>query len=151
MGKEKNIFAIVLLLILIIMVLLAFGFNKFAAFMPLVIGIPAVILAAVNIFVEFKHDKEAEQKGLEKTSSKFSWWVAHGDELLIWFWVLGLVILVGMIGVLWGGGTFLFLFLLFKSKQKLHISLLITIIFMLAIYTFLFNVLSLKLYPGILL
>ncbi len=146
-----TIFALVLLLILTVMVLLAFGFNRYAAFMPLVIGIPATILAAVNFIGGIKNDKtQAEQDAAGDVNGEFSWWAAHRDEVRIWAWILALLVLVVLFGILWGGGIFVFIFLLLESRQKIYTSLLITLILELSIYGFLYIVMGLKLYPGIL-
>lgn len=105
--------ALLVLVIFLVMTLLALGFPEKARLMPLLIGIPASLLALIQLVNEIRHSREESATNvLGLTAAErmmFSW------TFLFFFGILGF-------GFLYGAPALVFGFLLVGKKETLTVA-----------------------------
>lgn len=133
------------------MVFSAFGFNHIAAFMPLVVGIPVLILSFIDVVKEVKRaNLESKQNKESETSGSLKdWFKLNNNEFRIWLWFTSFILGIILTGILFAGALFMFFFITFEAKQKWWVSLLITVSLVMAVYLFFDTALGLTFYRGI--
>lgn len=111
-GRVATAFTV--LVIFLSMTLLALGFPEKARLMPLLLGIPASLLALIQLVNEVRHSRgEAAKDTPGLTSAErlmFTW------TFLFFFGILGF-------GFLYGAPVLVFGFLLFGKKETLTVAL----------------------------
>lgn len=111
-GRVATAFAV--LVIFLAMTLLALGFPEKARFMPLLIGVPASLLALIQLFNEVRHSRGEAAKATSGLNAAerlmFTW------TFLFFFGILGF-------GFLYGAPVLVFGFLLLGKKEKLSVAL----------------------------
>lgn len=149
----------------LIFVIIASSYDRQTRMFPLIIGVPGLILCvilfssyyipAVNKRLTtikqkefFKaHDKE-EQEDDEKKKKEFK--NTFLKELNITIWIIGFLITVYMLGFMTTIPLFTFLFLKFREKENLIISILFSTSSWVVIYIMFIVILKAQLYGGIL-
>ena len=118
----RHVFNMGVVVILAVVVITASSYAKQAALLPLLVGIPALILAVANTIVDFlesrrqvkgtmKEEKEGLPPGADtKATSKFA------RERTVFLWVLGLFISLYLIGFI--ATTFFYTFLSLKVRSR---------------------------------
>ena len=116
----RHVFNIGAVVVLLIVVVMAMGYNKQAAMMPLLIGVPVLILAVAQMVVDFRADKRREgvvknenapapDRTGEDTSTRLS------KEVNVSLWVIGMFVSIYLVGFL--VTTFLYTLLSLKVRS----------------------------------
>ena len=138
--KTETLFTILLALVMLTLVLIAlFSYPLQAKLFPLVIGIPTLILAAIQVVRDtlprFQPRKDNAGKG---NGERFSSWIRElkGKNLgylLTFAWIAGLILAIFLIGFY--GAIPMFLFLFFKLHgQRWLFSTIMTIVMSSVLY-----------------
>ncbi|WP_206812845.1 tripartite tricarboxylate transporter TctB family protein [Paradesulfitobacterium ferrireducens] len=161
------IFNILFILVFVLAIIIALGYNSRARMAPLVIAIPGLAVTIGRLVVELRGNKDKENKDKEnkdkekKTKDKFdhenqegnepekSKPVAKFSELNSFSWAVGLFLLLYVVGFLVAIPIYLFLFLKVRSQEKLVFSLIFSLVSWGALYLFFGMVLHIPLYEGI--
>jgi len=162
--EMEIIFSFLLLLMFLIFVIIAISYDRQTRMFPLVIGVPGLILCVIlfssyyilavskrlntikqkEFFkihdIEKQEDIEKKKKELKKISFK---------ELNIIIWIIGLLITVYILGFIITIPLFIFLFLKFREKENLIISILFSTVSWAVIYIMFILILKAQLYGGI--
>lgn len=165
--KIEIYFTLFLLLIFLIFVILAIGYNPTARVVPLIVGIPGVILCAILLssyyipavdkrintlkqktFFEVEvGDEKKQQKNLQKSEEEFK--KTSLKELNMVAWIIGFLIGIYILGFIVAIPLFTFLFLKFREKESLRMSILVSAGSWAAIYTMFSLLLKAQLYSGL--
>lgn len=115
--------AMVMLGIFVIMTLLALDFPTKAKLMPLLIGIPAVLLGVVQLIIEYRAVAQeladsGKQVDAEKEAKE-----GKKDEKQMIIWITLFFITILSLGFIYASPILVFSFLYFGSKESLKIAL----------------------------
>jgi hypothetical protein len=115
--------AIVMLGIFLIMTLLALDFPTKARLMPLLIGIPAVLLGLVQLIIEYRAvalelTEGGKQVDVEKDGKE-----GKKDEKQMIMWITVFFITILSLGFIYAAPILVFSFLYFGSKESMKIAL----------------------------
>ena len=158
------IFSLFLLLIFLIFLIIASSYDRQTRMFPLIIAVPGFILCLIlfsSYYIpavskrittikqkeffktydrEEQEDDEKKKKELKKISLK---------ELNITIWIIGLLITIYILGFMITIPLFIFLFLKFREKESLRISILISAGSWAVIYVMFRLLLRAQLYGGL--
>jgi Tripartite tricarboxylate transporter TctB family len=135
----------------------AFDFAPAARLLPLVFGIPTLMLSLVTLGVEIQGQRTGNvRRGTSSESlhaagpatprQQREW---RSRELRIIGWLLGLLALVVLVGFIWALPAFLVLFLRISGRQRWPVVAGVAIGVFLVIYGLFSLALRLPLYPGL--
>jgi len=96
-NLEERIFSGSVLVFILLFVILGFGYNSIAKIAPLVVGIPGIFLATLQLLANFRR-KEAKKKSYEGNFKNI---------LTVWLWLAYYIFLIWLVGFFIG--TFLFI------------------------------------------
>lgn len=123
----KVLTTLVMLLIFTTMTLLALDFTPKARLMPLLVGIPAVLLALVQLIMDYRSavadlSKPAAEGTIAAPADKKVHTGSQGEtQMFIWIFLFFLGIL--LFGFVYASPVLVFSFLYFGSKESMKISL----------------------------
>jgi predicted metal-binding membrane protein len=121
----------------------ALTFSPEARLMPLVVGVPAAVLALLQFFHELRFSQLAEGRRFTHQD------ISQAGIMLAWF--TGLVLSTIAIGVLAATALFLAFFLYLHHRRNLIYAVAISAGFSSVIYLFFTSALGIELFKGILL
>ena len=138
----EKIFNIAILLVVLFFIVEALDFTPKARLIPLIIGVPALVLAVIQVISDYVLVKK--ESGSKEPSEER----ARQNTVLIW-----LLVLVGLIyvfGLLLGLALYLLLFIRFVSKESWIMSVGIGAAGFIAVYLLFVQLLHYPLYKGLL-
>ena len=157
MLSERIVLSAILVAVLAYAVVDAFDFTLAAQLLPLVFGIPTLVLSIIVLGIEIHGRRtgkiwrgtssESLQAAGPATAEQERLW--RSRELRIIGWLLGLFALVVLIGFLWALPIFLVLFLRIRGEQKWPIVAGVALGVFLFVYGLFALALRLPLYPGL--
>ena len=115
--------AIVMLGIFLIMTLLALDFPTKAKLMPLLIGIPAVLLGLVQLIIEYRAVAQELAEGGKQADAEKEGKEGKKDEKQMIMWITVFFITILSLGFIYASPILVFSFLYFGSKESLKIAL----------------------------
>lgn len=115
--------AIVMLGIFLIMTLLALDFPTKAKLMPLLIGIPAVLLGLVQLIIEYRAVAQELAEGGKQADAEKEGKEGKKDEKQMIMWITVFFITILSLGFIYAAPILVFSFLYFGSKESLKIAL----------------------------
>ncbi|MGK0297810.1 MAG: hypothetical protein ACI9XC_001427 [Gammaproteobacteria bacterium] len=117
----RVITAFIMLLIFSIMTTMAFGFPSKAKLMPLMFGIPGVILGLAQLIMEIKHvlGKHATQTGDVTEEAKLE----RKNELQMFLWVFLFFVFITSFGFVYSSPFLVFGFLYIAKSESLKIAI----------------------------
>ena len=153
-SSFRHLFNLVVVVILAAAVIMAMGYNRQARLMPLLIGIPILILAIVHTMLEFRDHIPAEKevKISEKPYSPDGRGTERSEfakEVAISLWILGLFVSIYLFGHLITTLFYTFLALKIRARFSWKISLGVAIGSWAFIYFMLVKLLQASLYDGV--
>lgn len=142
----KVVFDGVLVLIFAVMVVMSFGYNSQARLVPLIIGIPSLVMSIVQLIADgfpslqrklsitqqrgvsaiggYLHDHDEDRETL-KEPTEYIKKAEIKRAVRVFGWLILLTILLGVVNYHIGIPIFIFLFMLLESRVKLLTSLLV--------------------------
>lgn len=162
--KAEIIFSLFLLLMFLTSVIIAISYDRQTRMFPLIIGVPGLILCVIlfsSYYIPtvskrlttikqkefFKANDKEEQEDDEKKKKEFK--KVSLKELNITIWIIGLLIIIYILGFMITIPLFIFLFLKFREKENLIISILFSVSSWVVIYIMFILILKAQLYGGI--
>lgn len=162
--KAEIIFSLFLLLMFLTSVIIAISYDRQTRMFPLIIGVPGLILCVIlfsSYYIPavskrlttikqkefFKAQDKEEQEDDEKKKKEFK--KVSLKELNITIWIIGLLIIIYILGFMITIPLFIFLFLKFREKENLIISILFSVSSWVVIYIMFILILKAQLYGGI--
>ncbi|HBW34159.1 tripartite tricarboxylate transporter TctB family protein [Desulfosporosinus sp. BICA1-9] len=143
--KGSVVFAFVLFLFFIVFIGIALTYNQQARMVPLVIGIPSLLLSAGVLWNTWSNPKPSQSEKESKIKK-----VSSNQELLITFaWFFALLILVYLFGFLFVIPIFLLAYLRLAGKESWVLSIAISLSAWLVIMILFVMILKVDLYKGI--
>ena len=142
MGKKSSgetIFAFIILLLFSLFVYFALGYKPQVRIVPLVVAMPALLLALWQFYLTFRAEQVKAKRDDEEAAVP-----AKKNILVIWLWLVFLVATAYIIGMLAASFVFLFCFLRFFSFKSWRLSAVVSVLFFSVIYL-LFHVILEKL------
>ena len=115
--------AIVMLGIFLIMTLLALDFPTKAKLMPLLIGIPAVLLGLVQLIIEYRAVAQELAEGGKQADAEKEGKEGKKDEKQMIMWITVFFITILSLGFIYAAPILVFSFLYFGSKESMKIAL----------------------------
>jgi len=115
--------AIVMLGIFLIMTLLALDFPTKARLMPLLIGIPAVLLGLVQLIIEYRAVALELAEGGKQVDVEKEGKEGKKDEKQMIMWITLFFITILSLGFIYAAPILVFSFLYFGSKESMKIAL----------------------------
>ena len=164
--KIEIIFSLFLLLMFLIFLIIASSYDRQTRMFPFIIGIPGLILSIIlfsSYYIPavsrristikqkefFKtYDREEEKEDDEKKKKELK--KALLKELNITIWIIALLVTIYIMGFMMTVPLFIFLFLKFREKENLKVSILISAGSWAVIYVMFRLVLGAQLYGGML-
>jgi hypothetical protein len=149
----RHIFNLSVVVLLVVYVVTAMGYNRQARLMPLVISIPVLILAIWHTVLDFMAERKLKQVQSRKTPPASEAPAAVESELkkeiIVFVWVIFLFVSLYLIGFI--ATTFLFSFLSLKIRSgfSLKSSLGVSVGSLVFLYVLLIKGLQVDLYPGV--
>lgn len=128
---------VVMLVIFVAMVAIAWGYPAQSRFLPLLIGIPGIVLTLVQLFQDMRKKREAP-----RTDTR--------QEVVLFAYLGGLVAGVILFGFWWTAPVFLVLFLRWHEREKWWFVASLTATAWLVIYVVFDRLLELTLHGGFL-
>jgi len=141
-GKKSSgetIFAFIILLLFSLFVYFALGYKPQVRIVPLVVAMPALLLALWQFYLTFRAEQVKAKRDDEEAAVP-----AKKNILVIWLWLVFLVATAYIIGMLAASFVFLFCFLRFFSFKSWRLSAVVSVLFFSVIYL-LFHVILEKL------
>lgn len=115
--------AIAMLGIFLVMTLLALDFPTKARLMPLLIGIPAVLLGLVQLIIEYRAVALELAEGGKQVDVEKDGKEGKKDEIQMIMWITVFFITILSLGFIYASPILVFSFLYFGSKESLKIAL----------------------------
>ncbi len=115
--------AIAMLGIFLVMTLLALDFPTKARLMPLLIGIPAVLLGLVQLIIEYRAVALELAEGGKQVDVEKDGKEGKKDEKQMIMWITVFFITILSLGFIYAAPILVFSFLYFGSKESLKIAL----------------------------
>ena len=115
--------AIAMLGIFLVMTLLALDFPTKARLMPLLIGIPAVLLGLVQLIIEYRAVALELAEGGKQVDVEKDGKEGKKDEKQMIMWITVFFITILSLGFIYASPILVFSFLYFGSKESLKIAL----------------------------
>lgn len=140
------LFSLLLMLILVWFVVTASGYNETARFVPLVVGIPTLLLAVYQVQVDWRKAAKASKAAAPKKSEGVS---AARTEWIATLWVISCFIVIWLIGFEWGLPLYSFAYAKVKGKQPWLLSLVPAVAAYLVMWIFFLQILHVPLYEGV--
>ncbi|MDN5301010.1 MAG: hypothetical protein PWQ60_524 [Thermoanaerobacteraceae bacterium] len=157
-------FSCFLLMIFLVFTIIAIGYNPQARVAPLVVGIPAIFLSALLLVsyyipavdkkintmkqMELFEMEEKKKKGDNK-QNKEEKKEPIIRELNITLWIIGLLLSIYILGFIIAIPIFVFLYLMFREKEKLSTSIIVSLGTWAGIYVMFIILLKAQLYGGV--
>ena len=136
----------------------ASDFNDAAGLMPLIIGIPTLVLSAIVLAMEIASQWIGKPRKTEGAmdgsrqgrdlSPKERRDLARREGSLI-LWLIGLVLLVWLFGLLWSIPVFLVLFLWLQGREPWRLNIAISLGTWAVVYLLFVQILNMELYQGL--
>ncbi len=114
--------ALIMLIIFSVMTVLAIDFPSKGKLMPLMVGIPAVLLAFIQLIMEYRTVAAADTVSVAKTADKHGKGDKKGEKQMI-LWTVMFFIGILLFGFVAASPVLVFAFLYFGSKESLKVSL----------------------------
>ncbi len=114
--------ALIMLIIFSVMTVLAIDFPSKGKLMPLMVGIPAVLLAFIQLIMEYRTVAAAGTESAAKTADKHEKGDKKGEKQMI-MWTVMFFIGILLFGFVVASPVLVFSFLYFGSKESLKVSL----------------------------
>lgn len=115
--------AAVMLGIFAIMTVMALDFPTKARLMPMLIGIPAVLLGLVQFIIEYRAVAQELAEGGKKVDAEKEAKEGKKDEKQMIIWITLFFITILSLGFIYASPILVFSFLYFGSKESLKIAL----------------------------
>lgn len=115
--------AIAMLGIFLVMTLLALDFPTKAKLMPLLIGIPAVLLGLVQLIIEYRAVAQELAEGGKQADAEKEGKEGKKDEKQMIMWITVFFITILSLGFIYAAPILVFSFLYFGSKESMKIAL----------------------------
>ena len=155
MAKLKeSFFTLLILICAIVYIIMATGYGPQARMMPIIVGIPAVVISIVQLVFDFtgrdkkKAKKDSEQDIPDEHSILGK---ASGAQTVAMFVSLGVLFgLIYLVGFIIAIPIFLFGFLITIAKKKVLRAVVFSVALSSVIYVLFVTVLQAQLYKGIL-
>ncbi|GAB6153797.1 hypothetical protein JCM17380_25470 [Desulfosporosinus burensis] len=144
--KGSVVFAFVLFLFFIVFVGLALTYNPQARMVPLVIGIPSLILSAGMLWNTWSKAKTSQ---LVEKESEIKKEFSNRDLLMTFAWFFALLIMVYLFGFLYVIPIFLLAYLRLSGKESWVLTITISLSACLVILILFVMILKVDLYKGI--
>lgn len=142
---EERILALFFFVVLLWFVITASGYSAKARFVPLVIGIPALVLAAYQLQSDWRKPVKSESD-LEGANNSEKTRRELGSGL----WVVGCFVLIWLVGFTIGLPVYAYAYAKVRGKEGWLISLVPAAIAFLVLWVLFVNFLHIPLYQGIL-
>lgn len=142
--------ALVMLIIFSVMTLLAFDFPSKGKLMPLMVGIPAVLLAFIQLIMEYRTVAAAGTVVVDATTDKHDKGDKKGEKQMI-LWTVLFFIGILLFGFVSASPVLVFAFLYFGSKESLKVSLISSISTWAVIYFTFVKWFQISLFSGLIL
>lgn len=141
----QALFSLLLMLILVWFVVTATGYNETARFVPLVVGIPTLLLAVYQVQVDWRKAARASKAATEKPESVPS----DRNETNAALWVISCFVVIWLIGFEWGLPLYSFAYAKVKGKQPWLLSLVPAVAAFLVMWIFFLQILHVSLFEGV--
>jgi len=142
--------ALVMLTIFVLMTVLALDFPLKSRLIPMMIGIPAILLALVQLVIEYRavtlKSDAAELAKPEKEEKE-----GQKDEKLMFLWTFLFFIGILCFGFVYASPVLVFGFLYFGSKESLKVSIISAVATWLVIYVSFVQWFQIPLFSGLIL
>lgn len=142
----RALFSLLLTLILVWFVVTATGYNATARFVPLVVGIPTLLLAVYQVQADLRRAPKASKAkapGSEEGGSEI------GKELNSILWIVSCFVLIWLIGLEWGLPLYSLAYAKVRGKQPWLLSLVPAVAAYLVMWIFFLQILHVPLYEGV--
>lgn len=116
MKSYRHIFNLGVVAVLFAMVIMALGYNRQARLMPLLIGIPVLIIALIHTVIDFRREAHEKEKSRPTEERLIEARRRFAKEINVSLWVIGLFVSVYLLGFLIS--TLLFTFLTLKVRSR---------------------------------
>jgi len=148
MKTFRHLFNIAVVLVLLAVVIMSLGYNPQARLMPLLIGIPILILAVIQTIIDFREAASEKKKMLTEEEIKEAK-RRFAKEINVSLWVVGLFLSVYLFGFLITTFAYTFLTLKVRSRFPWKQSLGVALGAWAFLYFVLYKLLEVDLYDGI--
>lgn len=121
-------------------VIVAFGFGKQARLMPLLVGVPGLIFASIQLCKELWFDRpDNSQDSLLSRS-----------EIILLVWLLGCIVTIILLGFTWGAPLMVAIYFHFILREKLVLTAIGALLSVLILEVALNRLLHAQLFEGLL-
>jgi putative tricarboxylic transport membrane protein len=136
----------------------AFDFSFAARMMPLIIGIPTLVLSAVVLVTEIASQWTGKPRRAEgamdgsrlgKDLEPLERRAMARREASVILWLIGLVVLIWLFGLLWSIPVFLVLFLRLQGREPWRLIIPVSLGTWAVVYLLFVQILSMELYQGL--
>jgi len=155
---DRTAISLFLFLLACFAVYRALDFNDAARLMPLIIGVPTLVLATVVLVMEITAQWKGKPRSTEgaldgsrlgKDLSPKERRAMARRELSLILWLVGLVVLIWLVGLLWSIPVFLVFFLWLQAKEPWPLIVAISLGTWAVVYLLFVQILSMDLYQGL--
>ena len=151
MKKEMSlqgplIFTFIMLLLSLVLFVYVLNYPFRAQVFPLILGIvPLFVFSFLQIVKELRSNQKTDSDiNEEKEAGRMEW----KKTIIVFCWIIGFILLVGLVGFIVAIPTFSFLFLTFYWRENWRIAVLSALLTIAAIYVLFVMVFDIPLYMG---
>ena len=156
--SDRSAIGLFFFIIIVAAVWLAFDFNAAARMMPLIIGVPTLILATVVLAMELASQRSGKPPKVEggmdgsrlgkNLTAEQARGVARSERSVI-LWLIALVIMIWLLGLLWSIPVFLILYQWLQGREPWRLTLSISLGTWAVVYLLFVQILKMELYGGL--
>ncbi len=145
-SRGTLIFAFIMMLLSLVLFVQALSYPVRSRMFPLIVGIvPLFIFSLVQIVKELRGSRKTGPGGdEEKEAGNIEW----KKTIIVFSWIIGFMILVGLAGFIVAIPAFSFLFLTFYWRENWRIAMLMALLTSAVIYVLFIMVFDIPLYKG---
>lgn len=146
--KRENLFLLLWLAVFIMFVAIASGYNSKARMVPLVVGIPGIVLAAVEL-ARSAREKKPEMVEVEEGEEPMTVQELHRREISMLLWIALLFLLLWLVGFLYTIPLYMILFIRARSREGWPLAIGMALGSWAFLHFLFVQFLKIQLYPGL--